>query len=96
MRRSTGDYSRTRRSGCNVGDADRLGVQPFSQEIVGLLGGIIVVIRGEWLAGALLIFIITPITYGQYVAAALKTNLRPITTGALLLKPATSTNRSGN
>ena len=40
----------------------------FVAAIVCLLGGIIVVIRGEWLAGALLIFIMAPIGYGQHVA----------------------------
>jgi len=40
----------------------------FVAAILCLLSGIIVVIRGEWLAGALLIFIMAPIGYGQHVA----------------------------
>jgi hypothetical protein len=43
----------------------------FLAAIFGLLGGIIVLIRGEWFPGALLIFIITPIAYGQHVALGL-------------------------
>jgi hypothetical protein len=43
----------------------------FLAVIVGLLGGIIALIRGEWFAGALLIFLITPIVYGQHVALGL-------------------------
>src|ERR1700748_1383644 len=43
----------------------------FLAVIGGLLGGILVLIRGQWFAGALLIFIITPIAYGQHVALGL-------------------------
>ena len=40
----------------------------FLAAIIGLLGGVIALIRGEWLAGALLIFIMAPVGYGQHVA----------------------------
>ena len=40
----------------------------FVAAIVCLLGGVIAVIRGEWLAGALLILIFAPVGYGQHVA----------------------------
>jgi|SRR5262249_847760 len=40
----------------------------FVASILCLLGGIIVIIRCEWLAGLIFIFVITPITYGQHVA----------------------------
>jgi hypothetical protein len=40
----------------------------FVAAIVGLLGGIIALIRGEWFAAALLIFIMAPVGYGQHVA----------------------------
>ena len=40
----------------------------FLAAIVCVLGGVIALIRGEWLAGAVLIFIMTPIGYGQHVA----------------------------
>ena len=40
----------------------------FIAAIVCLLGGVIAVIRGQWLAGALLIFIMAPVGYGQHVA----------------------------
>ena len=40
----------------------------FVAAILCLLGGIIVIIRGEWLAGLLFIFIMAPVGYGQHVA----------------------------
>jgi len=40
----------------------------FLAAIFCVLGGVIVVIRGEWLTGAVLIFIMAPIGYGQHVA----------------------------
>jgi hypothetical protein len=40
----------------------------FVAAIVGLLGGVFAVIRGEWFAGLLLIFILAPVGYGQHVA----------------------------
>jgi hypothetical protein len=43
----------------------------FLAVIVGLLGGVIAIIRGEWFAGALLIFIVAPVGYGQHVALGL-------------------------
>ena len=42
-------------------------VSAFIAAIVCVLGGIIVVIRGQLLAGAVLIFIMAPIGYGQHV-----------------------------
>ncbi len=36
--------------------------------IVCFLGGIITLIRGQWLTGVLLIFIMAPVGYGQHVA----------------------------
>jgi hypothetical protein len=39
----------------------------FLAAIVCLLGGVIA-IRGQWLAGALLILIMAPVGYGQHVA----------------------------
>ena len=43
-------------------------VAAFVAAIVCLLGGIIVIIRGQWLACAVLIVILAPIGYGQHVA----------------------------
>jgi len=43
-------------------------VAAFIAAVVCALGGLIVIIRGQWLAGALLIFIMAPIGYGQHVA----------------------------
>jgi hypothetical protein len=43
-------------------------VAAFVAVIVFLIGGIIVAIRGEWFAAALLIFIMAPVGYGQHVA----------------------------
>ena len=40
----------------------------FIAAIVCLVGGIIMVVRGQWLAGAVFIFIMAPIGYGQHVA----------------------------
>ena len=40
----------------------------FLAAIVCVLGGVVAVIRGKWLAGAVLIFIMAPIGYGQHVA----------------------------
>jgi hypothetical protein len=40
----------------------------FLAAIVFVLGGVVVLIRGEWLTGAVLIFIMAPIVYGQHVA----------------------------
>jgi len=40
----------------------------FVAAIICVLGGIVSVIRGQWLAGAVLIFIMAPIGYGQHVA----------------------------
>jgi len=40
----------------------------FLAAIVCFLGGVVSFIRGEWLAGALLIFIMAPVGYGQHVA----------------------------
>jgi len=67
MRRFTGIHSSTLWSGRDVGDADCPGVA-FLAAIVCLLGGVIAAIRSQWLAGALLIFIMAPIGYGQHVA----------------------------
>src|SRR5262245_8650392 len=39
----------------------------FLAAIVCVLGGVVAVIRGQWLAGAVLIFVMTPIGYGQHV-----------------------------
>ena len=43
-------------------------VAAFIAAIICVLGGIVVIIRGQWLAGAILIFIMAPIGYGQHVA----------------------------
>ena len=43
----------------------------FVAAILCLLAGIIVIIRGEWLAGLLFIFIMAPVGYGQHVALGL-------------------------
>jgi hypothetical protein len=43
-------------------------VAAFIAAVICVLGGIVVVIRGEWLAGLVLIFIMAPIGYGQHVA----------------------------
>ena len=51
----------------HVRDADCLGAA-FLAAVICVLGGLIVAIRGEWLAGAVLIFILAPIGYGQHVA----------------------------
>ena len=40
----------------------------FLAAIICVLGGVIVLIRGEWLTGTVLIFIMAPIGYGQHVA----------------------------
>ena len=40
----------------------------FVAAIICLLGGVIAAIRGEWFFAALLIFIMTPVGYGQHVA----------------------------
>ena len=40
----------------------------FVAAIICLLGGVIEAIRGEWFVAALLIFIMTPVGYGQHVA----------------------------
>jgi hypothetical protein len=40
----------------------------FLSAILCLLSGVIVLIRGQWLAGALLIFVMAPIVCGQHVA----------------------------
>ena len=40
----------------------------FLAAIVCVLGGVVALIRGEWLTGAALIFIMAPIGYGQHVA----------------------------
>jgi hypothetical protein len=40
----------------------------FIAAIICVLGGIIAIIRGGWLAGLVLIFIMAPIGYGQHVA----------------------------
>jgi len=40
----------------------------FLAAIVCVLGGVVTVFRGQWLAGAVLIFIMAPIGYGQHVA----------------------------
>ena len=39
--------------------------------IICVLGGMIVIIRGQWLTGAVLIFIMAPIGYGQHAALGL-------------------------
>jgi hypothetical protein len=39
--------------------------------IICFLGGMIVIVRGQWLTGAVLIFIMSPIGYGQHVALGL-------------------------
>jgi len=43
-------------------------VAAFIAAIICVLGGIIVIIRGQWLAGAVLVVIMAPIGYGQHVA----------------------------
>ena len=43
----------------------------FIAAIVCILGGVILVIRGQWLAGLVLILIMAPIGYGQHVALGL-------------------------
>jgi len=40
----------------------------FIAVIVCLVGGVVVAIRGAWFGGALLIFIMAPVGYGQHVA----------------------------
>src|SRR5215472_4678763 len=40
----------------------------FVAVIICLFGGVIEAIRGEWFVAALLIFIMTPVGYGQHVA----------------------------
>ena len=40
----------------------------YVNRIFCVLGGLIALIRGEWLAGAVLIFIMAPVGYGQHVA----------------------------
>jgi hypothetical protein len=40
----------------------------FLAAIICVIAGLIVAIRGEWLTGAVLIFIMAPIGYGQHVA----------------------------
>jgi hypothetical protein len=40
----------------------------FLAVIVCVLGGVVAVIRGAWFGGALLIFILAPVGYGQHVA----------------------------
>jgi len=40
----------------------------FLAAIVCVLGGAVAAVRGQWLAGAVLIFIMAPIGYGQHVA----------------------------
>ena len=40
----------------------------FIAVIVCVLGGVVAVIRGAWFGGALLIFILAPVGYGQQVA----------------------------
>ena len=67
MRRATGVQPGALWSSRNGGDADCLGAA-FVAAIVGLLGGVFAVIRGEWFAGLLLIFILAPVGYGQHVA----------------------------
>jgi hypothetical protein len=46
----------------------------FLAAIICLLGGVIALIRGQWFAGLLLIFIMAPVGYGQYVALGLAIN----------------------
>ena len=46
----------------------------FLAVIVFLLGGVIAVIRGQWLAGLLLILIMAPVGYGQHVALGMAIN----------------------
>jgi len=41
---------------------------PFFAVIVRLIRGAIAAIRGEWFAGAFLIFVMAPVGYGQHVA----------------------------
>jgi hypothetical protein len=43
----------------------------FLAAILCVLGGLIAVIRGQWLAGVTLVFIMAPIGYGQHVALGL-------------------------
>jgi hypothetical protein len=40
----------------------------FLAVIVFLLGGVVALVRGQWLAGLVLIFIMAPVGYGQHVA----------------------------
>jgi hypothetical protein len=40
----------------------------FIGSIVAFLGGVVAIVRGEWLIGLLLIFIMAPVDYGQHVA----------------------------
>ena len=40
----------------------------FIAAVICVLGGVILIIRGQWLAGVVLIFIMAPIGYGQHVA----------------------------
>ena len=40
----------------------------FLAVIIFLVGGVIALIRGQWFAGLLLIFIMAPVGYGQHVA----------------------------
>ena len=46
----------------------------FVAAIICLLGGVIAIIRGQWFAGLLLIFIMAPVGYGQHVALAMAIN----------------------
>jgi hypothetical protein len=43
-------------------------VAAFIAASVCVVGGLIVIIRGQWLAGAVLIVVMAPIGYGQHVA----------------------------
>ena len=43
----------------------------FIAAVICVLGGLGAIIRGQWLAGAVLIFIMAPIGYGQHVALGL-------------------------
>ena len=46
----------------------------FLAAIICLLGGVVALIRGQWFAGLLLIFIMAPAGYGQYFALGLAIN----------------------
>jgi hypothetical protein len=46
-------------------------VAAFIAAIVCVVGGLIVIIHGQWLAGAVIIVIMGPIGYGQHVALGL-------------------------